>query len=581
MKKIKTLSVLLSALTAFSVLSITTASAVETNANGLKIIDYPENILEKDIDEILYGITIQMPDGSKIITDENTFEFALNSDYCDTFGYGDIWATKQSGAKGFSLSAQIYVSDSLTLDVSYWDDNKGIWENDTVYLDFPDGLELPKVFCKNGIVYEKNKDNTLTVKSMVDADSVPYAPLEIPETVEGMTVTAVADNAFLCSAHMSDVTIPKTVTSIGDKAFGYCSGNHIHEDDYYVSASPITKKFVEADDDEEFAFGVYYHRNSDEVQRIIDTYFADCDSVSYNEIYLYGTAKKSQILPLLKVDDIYVNFETEETNLDEYLVMAMDKADDETLIPITINTTATGEVTATKIRKALKKKYFDEDTEFYYDWYEHIYVEATKAQIEALKEDEYVTYISLGDSEFISSQLYYEIYDADDEDTFNIYFSSASDGNSEYDLNLAHEAYFDNCEGEYVMLNGSPYYIIYGATKQQIIDTSCIDYLNMNLFDEPSISKYNGLTIHGEAGSYAEEYAKANDFTFEQTKSGYVLGDVNLDGAISIVDATLIMKANVEIDTLTEQQTKLADFNNDGLVNVVDATEIQKKLAGF
>ena len=291
MKKIKTLSVLLSALTAFSGLSITTASAVETNANGLKIIDYPENILEKDIDEILYGITIQMPDGSKIITDENTFEFALNSDYCDTFGYGDIWATKQSGAKGFSLSAQIYVSDSLTLDVSYWDDNKGIWENDTVYLDFPDGLELPKVFCKNGIVYEKNKDNTLTVKSMVDADSVPYAPLEIPETVEGMTVTAVADNAFLCSAHMSDVTIPKTVTSIGDKAFGYCSGNHIHEDDYYVSASPITKKFVEADDDEEFAFGVYYHRNSDEVQRIIDTYFADCDSVSYNEIYLYGTAK--------------------------------------------------------------------------------------------------------------------------------------------------------------------------------------------------------------------------------------------------------------------------------------------------
>lgn len=581
MKKIKTLSVLLSALTAFSGLSITTASAVETEANGLKIIDYPDDILEKDIDEILYGITIQMPDGSTIVTDENTFELVRNSDYCDTFGYGDIWATKQNGVKGFSVSAEMYVSDSLTIDVSYWDENEGIWENDTVFLDFPTNCELPNVFCKDGIAYQKNEDNTLTVKSMIDAESVPYGSLEIPETVEGMTVTAIADNAFLCNVHMSDVTIPKTVTSIGEKAFGYCSGNHIHADDYYMIASPTAMKFVEADDDEEFNFYVYLFDSEEELQRIYETYFADCDSVNFNAFCIYGTAKKSQILPLIEVEGLYVNFETEETNLDEYLVMAMDKADDETLIPITINTTATGEITASKIRKALKKRYFDEDTEFYYDWYGHIYVEATKSQIEALKEDEYVTYINLGDSDFISSQLYYEIYDADWDDTFNIYFNSATDTNSEYDLKLAHEAYFDNCEGDYVMLDGNPYYVIYGATKQQIVDTSCVDYLYMDLFDEPHISKYNGLTIYGEVGSYAEEYAKANNFTFEQKKSDYVIGDVNLDGTVSILDATVVMKANVGMEFLTEQQTKLADLNNDGLVNVVDATEIQKKLAGF
>ena len=131
------------------------------------------------------------------------------------------------------------------------------------------------------------------------------------------------------------------------------------------------------------------------------------------------------------------------------------------------------------------------------------------------------------------------------------------------------------------MMDAEPYYVIYGATKQQILDTVEVDYIFMRLFDEPHISKYKGLTIHGEAGSYAEEYAKANEFAFEQTNSDYVLGDVNLDGTITIVDATLIMKANVGMEVLTEQQTKLADFNKDGFVNVVDATEIQKKLAGF
>ena len=87
--------------------------------------------------------------------------------------------------------------------------------------------------------------------------------------------------------------------------------------------------------------------------------------------------------------------------------------------------------------------------------------------------------------------------------------------------------------------------------------------------------------IASEVECYAEEYAKANEFAFEQTKSDYILGDVNLDGTITIVDATLIMKSNVGMEAFTEQQTKLADFNKDGFVNVVDATEIQKKLAGF
>ena len=100
----------------------------------------------------------------------------------------------------------------------------------------------------------------------------------------------------------------------------------------------------------------------------------------------------------------------------------------------------------------------------------------------------------------------------------------------------------------------------------------------MMLFEEPSINKYYNLTIYGTTGSAAEEYAMANDITFAEIQSEYQLGDVNLDGKISIMDATLIMKANVNLETLTAQQQELADYDGNGIVNVMDATAIQKML---
>lgn len=57
-----------------------------------------------------------------------------------------------------------------------------------------------------------------------------------------------------------------------------------------------------------------------------------------------------------------------------------------------------------------------------------------------------------------------------------------------------------------------------------------------------------------------------------------ILGDVNSDGRISILDATAIQKYCVSLITLTENQIKLGDTNGDGRISVLDATEIQKYL---
>lgn len=60
----------------------------------------------------------------------------------------------------------------------------------------------------------------------------------------------------------------------------------------------------------------------------------------------------------------------------------------------------------------------------------------------------------------------------------------------------------------------------------------------------------------------------------------YMIGDVNLDGHVNVLDATEISKYIVSISTLSDVQRELADYNHDGEINVVDATEIQKLVVG-
>lgn len=54
--------------------------------------------------------------------------------------------------------------------------------------------------------------------------------------------------------------------------------------------------------------------------------------------------------------------------------------------------------------------------------------------------------------------------------------------------------------------------------------------------------------------------------------------DVDLDGLVSVTDATLLQKYVVGIATLTDDQKLLADCNGDGVIDVRDATYIQKTI---
>ena len=70
----------------------------------------------------------------------------------------------------------------------------------------------------------------------------------------------------------------------------------------------------------------------------------------------------------------------------------------------------------------------------------------------------------------------------------------------------------------------------------------------------------------------------AEPTTIAPTKpsSKALYGDVNGDGFISVVDATIIQKYIVHAQSLTAEQQLIADVSGDNIVSVLDATAIQK-----
>ncbi len=58
-----------------------------------------------------------------------------------------------------------------------------------------------------------------------------------------------------------------------------------------------------------------------------------------------------------------------------------------------------------------------------------------------------------------------------------------------------------------------------------------------------------------------------------------MIGDVNLDGYINIMDVTDVQRYIAQYITFTDKQMDYADANRDGYINIMDATQIQRYIA--
>lgn len=89
-------------------------------------------------------------------------------------------------------------------------------------------------------------------------------------------------------------------------------------------------------------------------------------------------------------------------------------------------------------------------------------------------------------------------------------------------------------------------------------------------------------TIKGYEDSTAEEYAEKYNRKFKSIGTfNYIIGDVDLDGLLSILDATEIQLYLSLQSNFTKPQLSVADVDNDTDVSILDATAIQLKLAGL
>lgn len=66
--------------------------------------------------------------------------------------------------------------------------------------------------------YVTNTDNTITITGYTGAGG----DITVPDTINGLSVTAIADGAFDYSVTQTNITIPETVTNIGASVFDSC-----------------------------------------------------------------------------------------------------------------------------------------------------------------------------------------------------------------------------------------------------------------------------------------------------------------------------------------------------------------------
>ena len=110
-------------------------------------------------------------------------------------------------------------------------------------------------------------------------------------------------------------------------------------------------------------------------------------------------------------------------------------------------------------------------------------------------------------------------------------------------------------------------------------DMAELEYNDDNEEDRNFRISYNvnaGETYVLQIGAFNSSDEAFNvTFNFEPNKET-LLGDVNGDGEITIVDSTILQKYIVGQTTLDDETLNVADVNKDGAVTVVDATLIQK-----
>ncbi|MGN0551254.1 MAG: Ig-like domain-containing protein [Acutalibacteraceae bacterium] len=144
----------------------------------------------------------------------------------------------------------------------------------------------------------------------------------------------------------------------------------------------------------------------------------------------------------------------------------------------------------------------------------------------------------------------------------------------------------------------SPGYTVYGAATSFGSQT---DDVTIQLIESGASEAAYEAVVHGNTASYSIAGVAPGTYTMKVMKKNHVmreytvtvsaenvtqdvkiclLGDVNMDGAVTMQDVLLYQKHLAKIATFSsEEQKKIADLNDDGFNNLQDVLLIQKIIA--
>ena len=128
-------------------------------------------------------------------------------------------------------------------------------------------------------------------------------------------------------------------------------------------------------------------------------------------------------------------------------------------------------------------------------------------------------------------------------------------------------------------------YIEYESGVEEYLTYSPVDYYDYgdDMYEGFSMTE-NGVTYFDVSLKSKDETSAVYSLytlnnTIEVEIPNVKLGDVDGDGNIAVMDATLIQRYLAQLDVLTDAQFAAADVNKDLEVNVMDATTIQRFVA--
>lgn len=311
-------------------------------------------------------------------------------------------------------------------------------------------------------------------------------------------------------------------------------------------------------------------------------YLSDCEDYEYDADYeyAYATLTKAQIYSMQDVNDIMINLLYEKDSyIAEEIYDFAEYAGYDAEMCVEFFVYASDKDELTTLCEELSNNYFGGRTDYIVDdTYCMMRVNATFEQIKAASMDDVVDYIYFHGADGIFYDLYKELYFEDDSYTTDVFAIEYGEETVTENYLAYADTYFADCDIEIYNFEGQETLIIKGATKQQILEAGQDDSFGIDLFGYPLISSYNDIVIYGQRGSAAQKYAQNNAIEFVATDSEFELGDVNLDGKITVTDATDILKYNVDLIEFTDEQKALADFDRNGVINVMDASELQRAI---